>query len=540
MRCFPTCCVHAAALAAALSFSQPARLAAQALPQAADPVPVFKAEPPRFTDPDRRKKLAGAFPAVDRLVQEFAAREHVPGAVWGLVIDGELAHVGVTGLRDVEAKLPVTEDTVFRIASMTKSFTAMAILKLREEGKLALDDPAEKYVPELQRLIYPTTDSPKITVRHLLSHAEGFPEDNPWGDQQLSATDEQFTLLMRRGIPFSNPPGVAYEYSNYGFAILGRIVANVSGVPYKDYVAAHVLKPLGMSSTTLEPKEVAADRLAHGYRWEDERWKEEPQLPDGAFGAMGGMLTSMRDLSRYVAAFLDAWPPRDGAETAPIPRAALREMQQVWRPRPASVTRDASGAAVLSAGGYGYGLGISATCQYAISVAHSGGLPGFGSLMRWLPEHGVGFIAFGNRTYTGWGGVAEQALSQLAATGGLQPRAVQPSLALVSAKDAASVLVNGWNDALANRIAAVNLFLDRAKERRQAELARFRKELGACRAADDFAYVENPLRGEWLFTCDRGQLRGEVTLSPTMPPLVQHLEFRAATPGEDLTRRTCR
>ena len=128
--------------------------------------------------------------------------------------------------------------------------------------------------------------------------SEGFPEDNPWGDQQLSATDEQFTLLMRRGIPFSNPPGVAYEYSNYGFAILGRIVSRVSGLPYKQYVAANILEPLGMTSTTLEPNEVAPDRLAHGYRWEDKQWKEEPQLPDGAFGSMGGMLTSVRRSNR--------------------------------------------------------------------------------------------------------------------------------------------------------------------------------------------------------------------------------------------------
>ena len=79
---------------------------------------------------------------------------------------------------------------MFRIASMTKSFTAMAILKLRDEGKLSLDDPAERYVPELKALKYPTTDSPRITIRHLLSHAEGFPEDNPWGDQQLAATED--------------------------------------------------------------------------------------------------------------------------------------------------------------------------------------------------------------------------------------------------------------------------------------------------------------------------------------------------------------
>ena len=81
---------------------------------------------------------------------------------------------------------PVTPDSVFRIASMTKSFTAAAILSLRDAGKLSLDDAAETYVPELKGLAYPTSDSPRLTIRHLLSHATGFPEDNPWGDQQLA------------------------------------------------------------------------------------------------------------------------------------------------------------------------------------------------------------------------------------------------------------------------------------------------------------------------------------------------------------------
>ena len=183
--------------------------------------------PAVFADPGRRTKLSAAFPEIDRQVAAFMERTHVPGAAWGIVIDGELAHVGVAGHRDTATKAPVTRDSVFRIASMTKSFTAMAIVKLRDEGKLALDDPAERYVPELKGLRYPTTDSPRITIRHLLSHAEGFPEDNPWGDQQLAATEAEFSDMMRRGIPFSNPPGIAYEYSNYGFAILGRIVSNV-------------------------------------------------------------------------------------------------------------------------------------------------------------------------------------------------------------------------------------------------------------------------------------------------------------------------
>src|SRR6185436_156404 len=166
-----------------------------------------------------------------------------------VIIDGKVAHMGVTGLRDVPRKSPVDSNTVFRIASMTKSFTAMSILKLRDEGKLSLDDPAERYVPEMKELKYPTTDSPRITIRHLLSHSEGFPEDNPWGDQQLARTDEELSQMIRHGIPFSNAPGIAYEYSNYGFAILGRIVTAVSGVKYEDYVSANVLRPLGMSST---------------------------------------------------------------------------------------------------------------------------------------------------------------------------------------------------------------------------------------------------------------------------------------------------
>ena len=91
-----------------------------------------------FDDPARAAKLANAFPQVDRVMREFVARENVPGAAWGIVVDGRLAHLGTTGLRDVEGARPVQGDSVFRIASMTKSFTAMAILKLRDEGKSLL------------------------------------------------------------------------------------------------------------------------------------------------------------------------------------------------------------------------------------------------------------------------------------------------------------------------------------------------------------------------------------------------------------------
>lgn len=509
----------------------------------------FKAPPARFTDPDRRAKLEKAFPEIDRLFRDYATANNIPGAAWGVIVDGQLAHTGVTGYRDIATKSPVTPDTVFRIASMTKSFTAIAILKLRDEGKLALDDPAEKYVPEMKALVYPTVDSPKITVRHLLSHAEGFPEDNPWGDQQLAKSDAEMSAMIRAGIPFSNAPGVAYEYSNFGFAILGRIVANVSRATargtrgsetdeYTWYVTEHVLKPLGMTSTTLEPASVRSAKLAHGYRWEDAQWKNEPLLANGSFGSMGGMLTTLSDLGKFVGAFLAAWPPRDGAEGPPIRRASLREMQQVWRPATASVSRLQTGIQ-LNAGGYGYGLRISQNCQFPTIVAHGGGLPGFGTLMRWLPEYGVGFIAFGNLTYTGWGRTFDAATEALARTGGLQPRTIEPSPALTAARNAVAGLVVKWDDAAADRIAAENLFLDQSKDRRRAAIEALRAQVGACPAGSGFDRVENALRGDWTMACERGRLRVAITLAPTNPPTVQFMSVAPAPPPDQERPGAC-
>jgi len=459
-------------------------------------------------------------------MKTFAERQHVPGIAYGVLVDGSLVHTGAVGVRETAGRTPVNDDTVFRIASMTKSFTALCILKLRDEGKLSLDDPAERYVPELAGLKYPTTDSPKLTIRHLLSHSTGFPEDNPWGDQQLSKTESEFTAMLTAGIPFSTAPGTNYEYSNYGFAILGRIVTRVSGVKYADYVKTNILQPLGMTSTTLEPASVPKDRIAHGYRWEDNVWKDEPPLPDGAFGSMGGMLTSTRDLGKYVGYLMSAWPPRDGPETGPVKRSSLREMQQIQRPRPATAS-GGNASLNLNAGGYGYGLGIRQSCEYRSIVSHSGGLPGFGSQMRWLPDEGVGLIAMGNLTYTGWGGVLDQATAALAKTGALVRRMPPPSRELLAAKDDVTRLVTNWDDALADRIAAVNLFLDQAKDRRQRQIEQLTSDLGgSCRVDGPFD-VENALRGQWDMKCARGSLRVAITLAPTLPPKVQYLNVTA-------------
>jgi hypothetical protein len=147
----------------------------------------------------------------------------------------------------------------------------------------------------------------------------------------------------------------------------------------------------------------------------------------------------------------------------------------------------------------------------------------------------VGIIAFGNLRYTPWGSTVTAALNALNRTGALQPRAVQPSPALTAAKDAASTLVIAWDDAIADRIASANLFLDEDKAHRRAELARLHASVGACRAGTPFDHVENALRGDWTMSCERGRVRVAITLAPTMPPKVQFLSVSAA-PATDAPR----
>lgn len=489
--------------------------------------------PPRFTDPDRARKLAAAFPEIEKLFNTWFAARHVPGAVLGIIIDGELVWVKANGVRETKDRAPVTPDTVFRIASMTKSFTALSILKLRDEGKLSLDDPVYKYVPALANLAYPTKDSPVLTIRHLLTHSEGFPEDNPWGDRQLAQSDETIRAWMRDGIPFSNAPGTAYEYSNYGFGILGQVVARVSGRPYADYVRDNILRPLGMDSSTFEMSVVPSDRIALGYRWEDNIWKDEPTLAHGSFGSMGGLWTTARDLARYVAFHMSAVPPRDETERGPVRRSSVREMQQAWRAQPAFAVRgtvDAPLQLILSS--YGYGLGIAQDCRFNYIVGHGGGLPGYGSLMRWLPEYGVGVIAMGNQTYTGFGSLIADTLAALDRTGALRPRMVQPSPALLSAQQDVSQLITNWDDALAKRIAAYNLFLDASAEVRAARFRELAATHGDCRNIGTIE-PENALRGTWRMTCERGWLDVNITLAPTSRPRVQLINVQSTLPPDE-------
>jgi CubicO group peptidase (beta-lactamase class C family) len=483
----------------------------------------------RFTDPDRRQKLETAFPELDRIFEQYAERLHIPGMVWGVVIDGKLAHVKSTGVRDRASNAPVTAATVFRIASMTKSFTTLAILKLRDHGKLSLEDPVSKWIPEFARMQMPTRDTAPIRIRQLLSHGAGFPEDNPWGDQQLGVTDDQLTHWLQQGLPFSTAPDTAYEYSNYGFALLGRIVSKAAGMPYREYLKKEILTPLGMTDSTLDASGVEATARAVGYRrLPDGTYSEEEPLGHGAFGSMGGLLTTAQDLGRYVAFQLSAWPPRDDAEAGPVRRSSVREMNHMWRPSSLTAEPGPNGDVRAEVSGYGYGLRISKDCRFGHIVGHGGGLPGFGSYMAWLPEYGVGMFAMANLTYAGPAAPIGQGWDVLLKTGGLQKRELPASPMLSQTRDAIAKLWRQWDEKDAAKLAAINLFLDTPALVRREQMEKLKAEVGEC-AEPGPVHPSNWLRGRFDMKCQRGDVAVVFTLAPTQPPAVQYLTFGRAS-----------
>lgn len=486
---------------------------------------------PQFTDPLRREKIAVAYPEIRRALQEYREEQNIPGLAFGIIVDDELAYADAFGLRHVETNAPVTRDTVFRIASMSKSFVAMAILKLRDEKKLRLDDPVSTYIPEWESLTYPTRDSGVLTLRHLLTMSAGFPEDNPWGDRQMAIAGSTFSEWLRGGIPFSNAPNMTYEYSNYGFSILGRVITRVSGIAFQKYIAESILEPLGMKATTWDKTRVPPEQLAHGYRFEDDVFKPEPILPDGSFAAMAGLFTTIPDFARYMSFLLDAYPPRDDPEHGPVSRATAREMQELARYDELVPYLSSEGAIWHAVHGYGFGLAVWHDQLYGHGVAHGGGLPGYGSYYYLLPDHGVGIAAFTNKTYARIGRVFPRLLEIVARTGALQPRKIFPAPVLLELRAAVQRWIENGDDAALSARAADNFLLDHDLPHRRAQLHEIRAELGAFLRVGEFEAL-NALRGKWSIECERGALDILLTLAPTMPPTIQmvNLVARAKDP----------
>ncbi|HTX01813.1 MAG TPA: serine hydrolase domain-containing protein [Acidimicrobiales bacterium] len=475
--------------------------------------------------------------AVDEIFTRFREERRLPGASWGVVFEGSLAHSGSAGMADLEAGRAAASSSVFRIASMSKSFTAACVLLLRDEGALSLEDRAERYVPELSGLRYPSSDSPPLTIRLLLSMSSGLVEDDPWADRQLDLPAGAFGELLAGGIGFDLDPGTAFEYSNLGYAILGRIASVAAGMPVQELARRRLFEPLGMSSTTWDADRVAPDVVAIGYRSEHGSFVAEPSLADGAFGPMGGIASSVEDLARWVGLHLSAWPPRDGPETGPLRRASLREMAQAASLRrlpgllgalPAGAPPDAETDADPALDCYGFGLATFVERDGARSVGHSGGLPGFGSHMHWLPAHGLGVVGLANRTYAPMRLAVCEALRLLRDSGSAPPRRSELSAGLAQARDVVTRCYESGEPELAAGDVLASYVLDRDDNRRPPDFARLRAEHGACLEVEQIQPTGR-LRGSWRMHCERATLEVTVMLGPTLPHQIQFLVVRPVT-----------
>jgi len=467
--------------------------------------------------------------AVDRQFTAAMAEKHWPGAIWAVVADGRIVHLGTAGVADTETGRKIDGDTIFRIASMSKAFTALAILKLRDEGKLSLDAAAETYVPQMKAWRYPTTDSPRIRVRDLLSHVAGFVTDDPWGDRQQDLSEADFTKLLKQGMTFSHAPAMEYEYSNLGYALLGRIVTNVSGKPYDEYIMTNIMKPLGMTSTGYDIFAAPQDRRALGYRWEEGRFVAEPTLGRGVFGAMGGVWTTANDYAKWVTFLLQAWPARDGPETGPVHRSTVRELAQGLN-FPQVMKSGVSDKDCVSAGAYGKGFYAIEDCVLGLELAHSGGYPGYGSNVRLLVEKGVASFVFTNRTYGGPSTANRLALIELQKAELLaeRPQAVSTTLA-----GAYEVLKAIWREGSlrpAEGRLAMNVPLDKSLALRERELAELRASRGDCDMSAAIAPA-GELHGTFVWRCEKGAIKGEILLTPTASPGIQRYEFSAVDTG---------
>jgi CubicO group peptidase (beta-lactamase class C family) len=472
-----------------------------------------------------------SFAITDRIFEDFCLDAHIPGLVYGIVADGRLVHVGTFGVQDLESRRAVTPDTLFRVASMTKAFTALTILKLRDDGRVRLDALAEDYVPELRGWKYPTDDSPRIRVRDLLNHVAGLVTDDPWGDRQTPLPEEQFTQLLREGVPFTRAPETAYEYSNLGFALLGRIITNTSKQPYAETITRTLLRPLGMDSSGFVADAAPRERRALGYRWQDDAWSAEPTLTPGAFGAMGGLQTSANDYARWVAFLLSAWPPRDGADAGPVKRATVRELAQGSNfPRVRARFGRSGSDACRQAVTYGMGMQVAIDCELGLTLSHSGGYPGYGSHVLLLPNRGIGIFAFANRTYAGpyapvWD--AAVALNKAGLLGVERAVPVGPDLA--SAYRVAGAIYAAGDLAAGRDLLAMNFLLDRTADGWARDLAQLKAQVGDCDASAPLT-ASGALTGDFTWHCAHGRVKGSLGLAPTRPPRIQELKFAAMMP----------
>jgi CubicO group peptidase (beta-lactamase class C family) len=470
---------------------------------------VFAATTPQlaFTDPDRRTKLAAAFPVLDKALEQERVTQGLPGVSVGIVIDGELAYAKGFGVVDPATKTVPDADTVYRIGSISKSFTGLALLSLRDEGMLDLDDPLARWISEASKLVYPTHDERPITLRQLTQHTSGLPRMGPFDPD--NSPDEATVVGSLAKITLERAPGIESVYSNLGFSLLGIVVSHAAKRPLHDVVAARIFTPLGMTSTGWDAATVPAGHLAPAF----------PKGPDagavppvrlGAADAAGGIYSSVRDMARYAAFLLAAYPPRNDDDHGPIRRATIREAQLTGfalEPHVTLVPNAKPGEPLVEAdaSAYGFGWVHRQTCTTTDQVWHNGAIDSYRSQVLLRTSSGIGVVVLSNFGNANTEAFADRAITALEATGAMKPReAMGSSEAFTSVMTTFLAIYNTFDEA---KLVAI---LDRPMDPREPdELAGYKALHGTCTAFKQTKLLPGGA-ARFAFTCERGQFEVDV------------------------------
>jgi CubicO group peptidase (beta-lactamase class C family) len=512
--------------------AQPPLAASRVLPQ--PPLAASRALglfAPRPANSERKAKLREAANQLDALYGARWAQAGASSAVVGIVMDGELVYQGAFGAIDTTSNTRPDSETSFRIGSLSKSFAATAILKLRDEGKLALDDPAVRYVGELSKLRGIAPGSPPITIRHLLTMTSGLAYDDTWGPVSFGYDHRELSHFFDDGVTLASQPGERYAYSNLGYAILGLVVERVSKLSFRDYVSRNVFVPLGMSSTGWAP---APQRMAVGYYRRKGELVPEPHPDDGVFAPAGGIYSTLGDYSRYLAFQLAAYADPAAPEAAPLLRATVREMHRGhawmrWGPDAPVAGYEADRGLRLMASSYGFGWVNNTTCDYEGIVQHGGYEPGYYAYVRLLPRHGLGVIVLSATAAIGDYETFRGALNVLKERGLLAT--VEPLTPMLrEAQQRVNRLLSRWDDDLGRATfdpgsLQYSWFSTIGQDLQKLALAH-----GEC-APDGELVASSATQASWRMRCTRGAVDFSVWLNPATRPHVQLLTWKEYPPA---------
>jgi CubicO group peptidase (beta-lactamase class C family) len=323
--------------------------------------------------------------SIEQFIAEQLAAWEVPGCAVAAVRNGKVELAGGFGLRDREAELPVTADTLFAIGSTTKAFTATTIGALVDEGLLDWDRPLRDYVPEIR--LHDPVVSDRLTIADLLSHRSGLPRhDLTWvGQPDRSRAD---IVRALRYLPLSKDLRQQFQYCNLGYLAAGYVVEALSGVPWEDFTRARLLEPLGMRRTNLSvPEMLADDDHASAYTRREGVIVPVPQRPLPAVAPAGAINSSAADMARWVLAQL-AGGQLDGAAVMSSATAKRQLTPHMLIPGVGEVPG-------LSA--YAYGLGwVNGRYREHTIAMHDGGIDGFTTHCMLLPDDGIGVVVLTN------------------------------------------------------------------------------------------------------------------------------------------------